>query len=46
MSLYLTNDAFLELEDKREVVGNWILLKMSFGFGKWMKYLKVMPGQC
>ena len=34
MSLYLPNDAFLELEGKREVVGNWICLKMSFGWGK------------
>ena len=34
MNLYLSNGAFLELEDKREVIGNWILFKMSFGWGK------------
>ena len=39
MNLYLPNDAFLELEDKREVVENWILFKMSFcwvnGWSMW-----------
>ena len=45
MGQYLSNAASLDLEDKREVVGNEILFKMSFGCGKWMKYVKVMPGQ-
>ena len=42
--MYLSNGEFIELEDKREVVGNATLFKMSFGLGKWMKYVKVMPG--
>ena len=45
MSLYLSNGTFLGLEGKREDVGNEILFKMSFGWGKWIKYVKVMPGQ-
>ena len=34
MSLYLSNGASLKLEDKTEVVGDWILFKISFGWGK------------
>ena len=34
MSLYLSNGASLDLEDKREVIGNENLLKMNFGWGK------------
>ena len=43
--LHLPNDAFLRLEGKRKVVGNWILFKIIFGWGKWMKYVKVVSGQ-
>ena len=34
MSLYISNGAFIKLEYRRECVGNWILFKMSFGWGK------------
>ena len=41
MILYLSNGAPIRLEEKRKVVGNEIIFKMSIGWGKMDKVCEI-----